>query len=55
MFPDATEDIVSERLAERLSRQAILKRDDPPPPVVCALIDQSALMREIGGPAMMRD
>ena len=55
MFPDATEDIVSERLAGRLSRQAILERDDPPPPVVCALIDQSALMREIGGPAVMRD
>ena len=39
----------------RLSRQAILERDDPPPPMVCALIDQSALMREIGGPAVMRD
>ena len=46
---------MSERLAGRLSRQAILERDDPPPPVVCALIDQSALMREIGGPAVMRD
>lgn len=55
MFPDATEDIVSERLAGRMSRQAILERDDPPPPVVCALIDQSALNREIGGPVVMRD
>jgi transcriptional regulator with XRE-family HTH domain len=53
--PDVTEDVVSERLAGRLSRQAILERDDPPPPVVCALIDQSALNREIGGPAAMRD
>jgi transcriptional regulator with XRE-family HTH domain len=53
--PDVTEDVVSERLAGRLSRQAILERDDPPPPVVCALIDQSALNREIGGPAVMRD
>ena len=51
--PDVTEDVVSERLAGRLSRQAILERDDPPPPVVCALIDQSALNREIGGPAVM--
>ena len=54
-YPDATEDVVSERLAGRLSRQAILERDDPPPPVACALIDQSALNREIGGPAAMRD
>jgi len=54
-FPDVTEDVVSERLAGRLSRQTILVRDDPPPPVVCALIDQSALNREIGGPAAMRD
>jgi transcriptional regulator with XRE-family HTH domain len=53
--PDVTEDVVSERLAGRLSRQAILERDDPPPPVVCALIDQSALNREIGGPVAMRD
>src|SRR5689334_1587197 len=54
-YPDATEDVVSERLAGRLSRQAILERDDPPPPVVCALIDQSTLNREIGGPAVMRE
>jgi hypothetical protein len=54
-FPDVTEDVVSERFAGRLSRQAILDRDDPPPPVVCALIDQSALLREIGGPQVMRD
>ena len=53
--PDVTEEVVSERLAGRLSRQAILERDDPPPPVVCALIDQSALNREIGGPAVMRE
>jgi DNA-binding XRE family transcriptional regulator len=54
-YPDATEDVVSERLAGRLSRQAILEREDPPPPVVCALIDQSALNREIGGSVVMRD
>lgn len=54
-YPDATEDVVGERLAGRLSRQVILERDDPPPPVVCALVDQSALNREIGGPAVMRE
>lgn len=55
MFPDVTEDIVSERLAGRMSRQLILTREDPPPPVLCALIDESALNREIGGPKVMRD
>jgi transcriptional regulator with XRE-family HTH domain len=55
MHTDVTEDVVNERLAGRLSRQEILERDDPPPPVVCALIDQSALNREIGGPVVMRD
>lgn len=53
--PDVNEDVVNERLAGRLSRQEILERDEPPPPVVCALIDQSALNREIGGPVAMRD
>jgi transcriptional regulator with XRE-family HTH domain len=53
--PDVTEDVVSERLAGRLSRQSVLEREDPPPPLVCALIDQSVLMREIGGPGVMRD
>jgi transcriptional regulator with XRE-family HTH domain len=53
--PDVTDDVVNERLAGRLSRQEILERDDPPPPVVCALIDQGALNREIGGPVAMRD
>lgn len=46
---------MNERLAGRLFRQAVLDREDPPPPVMCALIDQSALMREIGGPTVMRD
>jgi transcriptional regulator with XRE-family HTH domain len=55
MHTDVNEDLVNERLAGRLSRQAILERADPPPPVVYALIDQSALIREIGGPAVMRD
>jgi transcriptional regulator with XRE-family HTH domain len=55
MFPDVNEDIVSERLAGRMSRQVILTRDDPPPPVLCALVDQSALHREIGGAKVMRD
>ena len=49
-----TEDVVDERVAGRLARQAILSRDDPPPPLLCALLDQSVLNREIGGPDVMR-
>ena len=52
--PGVTEDVVNELLAGRLARQVILDRDDPPPPLLCALLDQSALIREIGGPDVMR-
>jgi DNA-binding XRE family transcriptional regulator len=52
--PGITEDLVNERVAGRLARQAILDRDDPPPPLLCALMDQSVLIREIGGPDVMR-
>jgi hypothetical protein len=54
MHPDVTEDVVNERVAGRLARQAILDREDPPPPLLCALMDQSVLIREIGGPDVMR-
>jgi Domain of unknown function (DUF5753)/Helix-turn-helix domain len=54
MHPDVTEDVVNERVAGRLARQAILDREDPPPPLLCALMDQSVLNREIGGPEVMR-
>jgi hypothetical protein len=51
---DATEDLVDERLAGRLARQAILDREDPPPPLLYVLMDQNVLNREIGGPDVMR-
>jgi len=54
MHPDVTGDVVNERVAGRLARQAILDREDPPPPLLCALMDQSVLNREIGGPDVMR-
>jgi transcriptional regulator with XRE-family HTH domain len=54
MHPDVTEEVVNERVAGRLARQAILDREDPPPPLLCALMDQSVLNREIGGPDVMR-
>ncbi|MEV4826949.1 DUF5753 domain-containing protein [Micromonospora sp. NPDC049257] len=42
---------VEELLALRMSRQAVLGRDDPPECVF--VIDESALRRSIGGPAVM--
>lgn len=54
MHPDVTEYVVNERVAGRLARQAILDREDPSPPLLCALMDQSVLNREIGGPDVMR-
>ncbi len=49
--PGVTEDQVSERLAARMARQAILTRDDPP--TVWFLVDEAALRRCIGSPGVM--
>ena len=53
--PNITEEEVSERVALRLARQAILEREDPPAPVLWVLLDQNVLLREIGGPKVMHD
>jgi transcriptional regulator with XRE-family HTH domain len=49
--PGVTEDQVNARLVARLSRQAILTRDDPPP--AWFLIDEAALRRCVGSPRVM--
>jgi hypothetical protein len=49
--PGVTEDQVSERLAARLARQAILARDDPP--AAWFLVDEAALHRCVGSPEVM--
>ena len=49
--PGVTDDQVSERLAARLARQAILTRDDPP--AAWFLVDEAALRRCIGSPEVM--
>ena len=49
--PGVTEDQVSERLAARLARQAILARDDPP--AAWFLVDEAALRRCVGSPEAM--
>jgi hypothetical protein len=49
--PGVTDELVRERLAARLARQAILTRDDPP--TAWFLVDQAALRRCIGSPQVM--
>jgi transcriptional regulator with XRE-family HTH domain len=52
-FPGATEEQISERLAARMARQAILTREDPAPPVAWFLVDEAALRRCTGTPEIM--
>jgi transcriptional regulator with XRE-family HTH domain len=49
--PGVTEEQVSERLAARLARQAILARDEPP--AVWFLVDEAALRRCVGSADVM--
>ncbi len=49
--PGVTDDQVTERLAARLARQAILTQDDPP--AVWFLVDEAALRRCVGSPEVM--
>jgi transcriptional regulator with XRE-family HTH domain len=53
--PDATDDQIGRRVAERLERQEIWQRDDPPPPMLHAVIWEPALRVPVGGPKVMRD
>jgi transcriptional regulator with XRE-family HTH domain len=53
--PNTAADVVEERVAARMARQQILDRDDPPPPLLWVLLDQTVLTREIGGPKIMHD
>ena len=39
----------------RLARQEILRREEPEPPYLVCVLDESALWREIGGPEVMRN
>jgi len=53
--PNTTADEVDERLHARMARQQVLTREDPPPPLVWMLLDESVLRREVGGPKVMHD
>jgi transcriptional regulator with XRE-family HTH domain len=52
-FPGATEEQISERLAARMARQAILAREDPVAPMAWFLVDEAALRRCTGAPEIM--
>lgn len=50
-----TDERVSELLAARMARQAILSRQSPPAPVMWALLDEALLYREVGGHRVMHE
>jgi transcriptional regulator with XRE-family HTH domain len=53
--PGTTPDEVEERLAARMARQAILTREDPPPPVLWVLLDEQVLHRDPGDREIIGD
>lgn len=53
--PNVTADVVAERVAGRLARQAVLTREDPAAPVLWVLIDEMVLHRDIAPADVMRD
>jgi transcriptional regulator with XRE-family HTH domain len=50
-----TDEEVASLIKLRLERQAILRREEPPPPQYICLLDESVLHRQIGGPAVMAE
>jgi transcriptional regulator with XRE-family HTH domain len=52
-YLEASEQDVKDRVDARIARQAILTREDPPPPRVWAIIDEQVLHRNVGGSAVM--
>jgi transcriptional regulator with XRE-family HTH domain len=53
--PNSTEAEIGGLVAERLARQAILERNEPPAPLLWAMIDEGALNRPVADPVVMRD
>jgi transcriptional regulator with XRE-family HTH domain len=53
--PNTAEDEIDNLVAARLARQVILTRDEPPPPLLWALIDEAVLHRPVAPAEVMRD
>lgn len=51
--PTDSEEQIEQLVSARVDRQAVLERDDPP--MLWAVIDESALRRSVGGAAVMRN
>jgi hypothetical protein len=50
-----TSDEIDEQVRGRLERQAVLYRDDPPPPMLWALVDEGILHRPVAPAPVMHD
>ena len=53
--PNTAEDEIDNLVAARLARQEVLTRDEPPPPLLWALIDEGVLYRPVAPAEVMRD
>jgi transcriptional regulator with XRE-family HTH domain len=54
-YPETTAEVAKGRVDGRMDRQAILFREDPPPPRVHAILDEQVLYRNVGGSAVMTE
>ncbi len=52
-MPRLSQTVIEERIEVRRNRQAILRRQVPPPPTLQAIVDEAVLHRVIGSPAVM--
>ncbi|MFL1902103.1 DUF5753 domain-containing protein [Streptomyces tauricus] len=52
-LPDATQDDLGQRVRARMERQAVLAKEHPLE--LTAIMDEAALRRQVGGPAVMAD
>ena len=53
--PNTTEDEIDNLVEARLARQAVLNREDPPPPLLWALVDEGVLHRPVAPTEVMHD
>jgi transcriptional regulator with XRE-family HTH domain len=53
--PNASEGEIEGAVADRLVRQQVISRSDPPPPLLWILIDEGALYRPVAPPVVMYD
>ena len=53
--PDDEPDEIERRVALRIKRQTILTRSDPPAPRLHVVLNEAAVLREVGGPDIMAE